>query len=150
MHAQFSFNKRNPRVMRTAYHKGHARVVFYFVLLWLYAFIVDLHHLLTHWGRLTHICVSKLTIAGSDNGLSPSRPQAIIWTKCWNIVNWTHGSKIQWNFNRSLYIFIKKSAFQYVFWKMAGIFLSASVLNMYWTRSLLLSCDCPSVCGVSV
>ena len=36
--------------------------------------------LLTHWGRVTHICVSKLTIIGSDNGLSPDRRQAIIWT----------------------------------------------------------------------
>ena len=35
---------------------------------------------LTHWGRVTHICVSKLTIIGSDNGLSPGRRQAIIWT----------------------------------------------------------------------
>ena len=26
--------------------------------------------LLTHWGRLTYICVSNLTIIGSDNGLS--------------------------------------------------------------------------------
>ena len=29
---------------------------------------------------MTHICVSKLTIIGSDNGLSPDRCQAIIWT----------------------------------------------------------------------
>ena len=36
--------------------------------------------ILTHWGRVTHICVSKLTIIGSDNGLSPGRRQAIIWT----------------------------------------------------------------------
>ena len=35
---------------------------------------------LTHWGRVTHICVSKLTIIDSDNGLSPGRRQAIIWT----------------------------------------------------------------------
>ena len=35
---------------------------------------------LTHWGRATHMCVSKLTIIGSDNGLSPGRRQAIIWT----------------------------------------------------------------------
>ena len=27
-----------------------------------------------------HICVGKLTIIGSDNGLSPDRRQAIIWT----------------------------------------------------------------------
>ena len=36
--------------------------------------------ILTHWGRVTHICISKLTIIGSDNGLSPDRRQAIIWT----------------------------------------------------------------------
>ena len=36
--------------------------------------------LLTHWGRMTHICVGKLTNIGLDNGLSPGRRQAIIWT----------------------------------------------------------------------
>ena len=35
---------------------------------------------MTHSGRLTHIWVSNLTIIGSDNGLSPGRRQAIIWT----------------------------------------------------------------------
>ena len=35
---------------------------------------------LTHWGRVTHICIVKLTIIGSDNGLSPGWRQAIIWT----------------------------------------------------------------------
>ena len=35
---------------------------------------------LTHWGRMAHICFGKLTIIGSDNGLSPVRRQAIIWT----------------------------------------------------------------------
>ena len=38
------------------------------------------HFVLTHWGRVTHICVSKQTIIGSDNGLSPGWRQAIIWT----------------------------------------------------------------------
>ena len=38
------------------------------------------HHSLTHWGRVTHICVCNWTIIGSDNGLSPGRHQAIIWT----------------------------------------------------------------------
>ena len=35
---------------------------------------------LTHWGRVKHICVGKLTIIDSDNGLLPGRRQAIIWT----------------------------------------------------------------------
>ena len=35
---------------------------------------------LTHWGWVTHICISKLNITCSNNGLSPGRRQAIIWT----------------------------------------------------------------------
>ena len=35
---------------------------------------------LTHWGRVTHICIGNLTNIGSDNGLSPDRRLAIIWT----------------------------------------------------------------------
>ena len=31
------------------------------------------------WGRVTHICIRKLTITGLDNGLSFCRRQAIIW-----------------------------------------------------------------------
>ena len=48
---------------------------------WSYlVFILWLGAPLTHWRRVTHICVVKLTIIGSDNGLSPERRQAIIWT----------------------------------------------------------------------
>ena len=35
---------------------------------------------LMHWGRETQICVSKLKIIGSCNGLLPGQRQAIIWT----------------------------------------------------------------------
>ena len=35
---------------------------------------------LAYWGWVTHICVSKLTIIGFDNDLSPDRRQAIIGT----------------------------------------------------------------------
>ena len=43
---------------------------------------------ITHWGRVTHICVSKLVIVGSDNGLSPGRRQAIIWTNGGIVLIW--------------------------------------------------------------
>ena len=43
-----------------------------------YKVIGILIDILTHWGRVTHIFVSKLSIIGSDNGLSPGRRQAII------------------------------------------------------------------------
>ena len=45
-----------------------------------YQNILAMAAVLTHWSRVTHICVGKLTIIGSDNGLSPERRQAIIWT----------------------------------------------------------------------
>ena len=35
---------------------------------------------LTHWGRVMHVCISKLAIIGWDNGLLPGRHQAIIST----------------------------------------------------------------------
>ena len=50
---------------------------------------------LTHWGRVTHICVSNLTIIGSDNGLSPGRRQAIICTNAGILLIWSLGA----NFN---------------------------------------------------
>ena len=33
---------------------------------------------LTHWGRVTNICISELTIIGLNNGLLPGQHQAII------------------------------------------------------------------------
>ena len=47
---------------------------------------------LTHWGWVTHICVCKLTIIGSDNGLSPDRRQAIIWTNAGILLIWPLGT----------------------------------------------------------
>ena len=32
---------------------------------------------------MTHICVRKIIIIGSGNGLSPRRRLAIIWTSAW-------------------------------------------------------------------
>ena len=55
-------------------------------------------YMLTHWGRVTHIYVSKLTIIGSDNGLSPDRRQAIIWTNAGILLIGTLGT----NFSETL------------------------------------------------
>ena len=44
------------------------------------AFATYFDSMLTNCGRVMHVCVNKLTIIVSDNGLSPGRPQAIIWT----------------------------------------------------------------------
>ena len=45
-----------------------------------YSLHIMSYHWITHWGRVTHICIGNLTIIGSDNGLSPGRRQAITWT----------------------------------------------------------------------
>ena len=48
---------------------------------------------LTHWGRVTHLCVSKLTSIASDNGLSPEGRQAIIWNNAWILLIGPLGTK---------------------------------------------------------
>ena len=71
---------------------------------------------LTHWGRVTHICVSDLTIIGSDNGLSPGRRQAIIWTNAELLLNGSLGT----NFHEIL-IEILENVFENVVCEMASI-----------------------------
>ena len=78
---------------------------------------------LTHWGRVTHIFVSKLTIICLDNGLSPGRRQAIIWTNAGILLIGSLGT----NFNEiSIKIQSRKSK-----WKRrlenGGHFVSASM-----------------------
>ena len=81
------------------------------------------HHDLTHWRRVTHICVSKLTIIGSDNGLSPGRHQTIIWTSS-NLRN-----KLQWSIKRNSYIFILENGFENVVCEMAAILSRTQCVN---------------------
>ena len=49
---------------------------------------------LTYWGQLMHICVGKLTITGSDYGLSPGQCQAIIWTNAGILLTGTSGTNL--------------------------------------------------------
>ena len=51
---------------------------------------------LTHWDRVTHICVGNLIIIGSDNGLSPGRRQAIIWTNAGILLFGPLGTNFSW------------------------------------------------------
>ena len=70
---------------------------------------------LTHWGRVMHICVSKLTTIGSDNGLSPGRRQAIIRTSAGILLIEPLGT----NFNEIL-IEIHTFSFKKIHFKMSG------------------------------
>ena len=84
-------------------------------------------HLLTQWGWVTHICVNKLTIIVQIMAccLAGAKPLS----ECWNIVNWTLGNKLQWNFNQNLNIFIQENAFENVIWKMAAIWSRPQCVN---------------------
>ena len=64
-----------PQISSTYWAMGYVKPHIFFII-----FKVLPGPELTHWGQVTHICIGKLTIIGSDNGLSPWRRQAIIWT----------------------------------------------------------------------
>ena len=86
---------------------------------------------LTHWGRVTHICVIKLTIIGSDNGLSPGRLQAITWT---NVGILLIGPKRQWNFKLNSNIFIQENALENVVCEWLPFCLGLGVLkHIHWS-----------------
>ena len=80
--------------------------------------------LLTHWGRVMHICVDKTTIIGSDNGLSPARRQAIIWANAGIMLIQSIGT----NFNE---IFIQENAFENIVCKMAAILSRPQYVNRF-------------------
>ena len=85
---------------------------------------------LTHWGRATHICVSKLNIIGSDNGLSPDWRQAIIWTNAGILLIEPVGTnKLLWNLSRNSHIFIQENVFENVVWKIAAILSRPQFVN---------------------
>ena len=92
---------------------------------------------LTHWGRVTHICVSDLTNIGSDNGLSPGRRQAIIWTNAGVLLIGplgTNFSKIligiqTFSFNK---LHLKKSSAK---WRLFCLGLNELRLSYWWNNS---------------
>ena len=64
-------------------HPGNPSNFHQFVTFWCVATsenMIEKLGCLTFRGRVMHICVSKRTIIGSDNGLSPGCRKAIIWT----------------------------------------------------------------------
>ena len=92
--------------------------------------------ILTHWGPVTHICISKLTSIGSDNVLAPGRCQAIIWTNAGILFIWTLRNKLQWNFNQSSYIFIQEKIWKCHLEKWWPPCLGLNVLRVYCFRLL--------------
>ena len=79
------------------------------------------------WDQVMHICVNNLTITHSDNGLSPGRRQAIIWTNAGILLIWPVGK----NFSEILieiHTFSFKKTSNNV-WKLAAIFFRPQCVN---------------------
>ena len=86
-------------------------------------------NVLTHWEWVTHICVSKLTIIGSDYGLSPGRRQAIIYTNAGILLIGPLGTNFSEVLIWNLYIFIKKMHLKMLSGKWRPFYLSLNVLS---------------------
>ena len=69
---------------------------------------------------MTHICIRKLTIIGSDNGLSPGRCQAIIWTNAGILLIGRMGTKSN-EILINVYSFIQENVFENVVGKVMAI-----------------------------
>ena len=70
---------------------------------------------------MTHICVSKIYHHWFGKWLVTWSAPSHYQNQCWNIVNWTLGNKLQWNFTRNSYIFIQEYPFENGVRKMASI-----------------------------
>ena len=84
---------------------------------------------------MTHTCVSKLTIIGSDNGLSPDRRQAIIWTNAGLFVNWTLKTNFSEILIEILTFSFKKMRLKVSSAKRRPFFLGLNVLNVGWAHT---------------
>ena len=96
---------------------------------------------LTHWGWVTHRCVSKLAIIGSDNGACRLVGLSHYLNQCWNIVYWISRNKLQWNFKRNSRVFMHENPFQNVVWKMASIFFSLGLIALRDDETLFWTCS---------
>ena len=68
------------------------------------------HGSLTHWDRVTHICVRNLNHHWFRQWLVAWPAPSHYLDQWWNIVNWTLRNKLQWNLNRNSYIFNQEKA----------------------------------------
>ena len=92
--------------------------------------LLSTKRLLTHWGRVKHICVGKLAIKGSDNGLSPGRRQAIIRTNAGILLIGTLGTNFSEILSQIQTFSFKKMHLKMSFGRWRPFCLSLSVLKL--------------------
>ena len=93
-------------------------------------------YLLTHSGGVMQICVSKLTIIRSDNGLSPGPCQAIIWNNAGILLIGTLGRNFCDILSEICTFSFKKMHLKILSAKWGAFCLSLNVLN----RAFYLLC----------
>ena len=81
---------------------------------------------LTQWGRVTHICINKLTIISSDNSLLPGRRQAFIYTNAGILLI----GSLETNFSEILIKILTFSLNENVVWKIAAILSWPQCVNI--------------------
>ena len=84
---------------------------------------------LTHWGPVTHICVIELTIIGSNNGLSPGRRQAIIWTNAGILLIGILGTNFSEIWSEIHTFLMHKNAFENAVCEMEAILSTPQCVN---------------------
>ena len=106
---------------------------------------------LTYWGKVTHICISKLAITGSDNGLSLELHQVIIWTNAEILLIGPLRTDFSENLIKINTLFNNKIAFENVVWKMVAILSQPQCVNgemessktwETWKKTNVQLCNC--------
>ena len=88
---------------------------------------------LTHWGRVTHICATKLITIGSDNGLSPGRRPAFIWNNAGTSLSGPLGTNLSEVLTEIYTFSFKKRHLKMASGKWRTFCLGLNVLT-YWSR----------------
>ena len=101
---------------------------------------------LTHWGRMTHICVSDLTSIGSENGLLPGRRQAIIRTNAGILLIRPLGTNFSEFLVETLIFSFKKMCLKVSSAKRRPFCLGLNEL-MFFT-CVVIQMFCKRVCGI--
>ena len=105
---------------------------------------IVIHPELTHWGRVTHKCVTKVSHHWLKKGLVAYSAPSHYLNQCWFIVNWCFRNIIQWNFSLQNKIFIQGNAFENVVCETMDILSPPQCINPsstetdYFRRWLLM------------
>ena len=92
-----------------------------------------------HWGQVTHIYVSKVTIISSDNGLSPGQRQAIIWATAGILLIGLLGTNFSEISIKIHAVSIKKNNFNVSSWKWRTFCLCLILLMACYGSAIVVS-----------